>query len=85
MVMETLQVRLSGGLLKTIDELVKEGIYASRSDAIREAVRAKFFWQSQIGLIRNDGKDSVNEISRLRKKLSKEINDYEDIRKINSL
>lgn len=84
MVMDTLQIRLSKGLLKAIDKLVKEGIYANRSDAIREAVRAKFFWESQIGSIHNNGKDSVEEIRKLRKKLSKEINTYEDIQKINS-
>lgn len=39
MVMETLQIRLSKGLLKEVDGLVKTEIYANRSDAIRDAVR----------------------------------------------
>ncbi|MBC8500421.1 MAG: ribbon-helix-helix protein, CopG family [Nanoarchaeota archaeon] len=79
MVMESLQIRLSKGLLKAIDRLVKEGVYANRSDAIREAVRAKFFWESQVGSIPNNGKDSVKEIRELRRKLSKEPIDLDEI------
>jgi Arc/MetJ-type ribon-helix-helix transcriptional regulator len=39
MVMDTLQIRLSKGIMEKIDELVESGLYANRSDIIREAVR----------------------------------------------
>jgi Arc/MetJ-type ribon-helix-helix transcriptional regulator len=39
MVMDTLQIRLSKGLVKKIDEVVKSDLYHSRSEFIREAVR----------------------------------------------
>ena len=39
--MDTVQIRLSKGILDKIDGLVKEGIYANRSDFIREAVRSR--------------------------------------------
>ena len=39
MVMDTLQIRMSHGLVEMIDSLVKKGVYSNRSDAIRDAVR----------------------------------------------
>lgn len=83
MVMDTLQIRLSHGLVNLIDGLVKEGIYANRSDAIRDAVR-RFVWEKQIGSIPNTG-DSVKEIRKIRNKLSKEIKSFKDIEEINKL
>lgn len=37
--METVQVRLTESQVKGLDELVKEGIYSSRGEAVRDAVR----------------------------------------------
>lgn len=37
--METLQIRLSENQIGKIDILIKKGIYPSRSEAIRDAVR----------------------------------------------
>jgi hypothetical protein len=81
MVMDTLQIRLSSGLVKMIDSLVQEGIYSNRSDAIRDAVR-RSFWHSQVGTIPNTG-DSVKEVRKIRRQLSKQIKSYKDIEKIN--
>ena len=84
MVMETIQVRLGEFWLKRIDKMVKEGIYSSRSDAVRSAVRQNLGgidWAKQVGTIPNTG-DSVKEIREIRKKLSKEIKSYKDIEKI---
>ena len=39
MVMDTIQVRLSHGIVKRIDDLVETGVYSSRSDVLRDAVR----------------------------------------------
>jgi len=39
MVMDTIQIRISKGILEKIDELVKAGLYANRSEVIREATR----------------------------------------------
>ncbi|MBS7638527.1 ribbon-helix-helix protein, CopG family, partial [Candidatus Bathyarchaeota archaeon] len=46
--METLQVRLTGDLIKMVDRLVEQGIYSSRSEAVRDAVR-KLIVESEIG------------------------------------
>lgn len=37
--METLQIRLTPKQIRKIDVLVRKGIYPSRSEAIRDAVR----------------------------------------------
>jgi Arc/MetJ-type ribon-helix-helix transcriptional regulator len=78
MVMDTLQIRLSRGLVERIDALVKKCIYANRSDAIRDAVRSRFWWQDQIGTIKDKG-DSVKQIRKIREKLSKEPIDLDEI------
>jgi len=87
MVMDTLQIRLSRGLVKQIDFLVKKGIYANRSDAIREAVRKQYwenFWRSQVGTVKNDG-DSVKQIRKIREKLSKEPIDLDEINSLSKI
>lgn len=77
MTMDTLQIRMNKGLLKRIDILVKSGVYANRSDVIRDAVR-RFVWEKEAGSIGKKG-DSVELIRQLRNKLSKEKIDLEKI------
>ena len=81
MVMDTIQVRMSKGLIKKADDLVSTGLYSNRSDVIRDALR-KMKLESQIGSIPNTG-DSVKEIREIRKKLSKKIKSFKDVEKIN--
>jgi len=83
MVMDTIQVRMSKGLIKKLDSLVNTGMYANRSDAMRDAVR-RMHWENIIGSIPNTG-DSVKEIREIRKKLSKKIKSFKDLKKINRL
>jgi Arc/MetJ-type ribon-helix-helix transcriptional regulator len=83
MAMEAIQVRMSKGLIKKVDQMVKTGLYANRSDAVRDAVR-KISWKSLIGSIPNTG-DSVKEIREIRKKLSKKIKSFKDVEEINNL
>ncbi|MBU1632718.1 MAG: type II toxin-antitoxin system ParD family antitoxin [Nanoarchaeota archaeon] len=83
MVMDTVQVRLSHGLVDKIDDLVGTGIYANRSDVIRDAVR-KLVLDRMVGIIPNTG-DSVKELREIKKKLSKEIKSFKDIEEINKL
>lgn len=80
MVMDTLQIRLSHGLVEIVDTLVKRGIYANRSDVIRDAVR-RFVWEQHIGSMSNIG-NSVKEVRKIRKILSKQ---KIDLGKINRL
>jgi len=82
MVMDTLQIRLSEGLVKNIDNLVKTGIYSSRSDVIRDAVR-RLVIDKLVGIIPNTG-DSVAEIREIRKKLSENFS-LKDLDEINKL
>ncbi len=70
MVMQTLQIRLGEQLLKKIDVLVHQGLYNSRSDAIRDAVRNSF-WKNQVGTIPYTG-NSIDLVRNARKKLSKQ-------------
>ena len=39
MTMETLQIRLPKKILEKVDELVKSGLFQSRSEIVREAIR----------------------------------------------
>lgn len=77
MVMDTLQIRLSHGLIKQIDKLVTKGIYANRSDAIREAVRYHF-WHQQAGSMDYKG-DSVKLVRKARHELSKQKINLDEI------
>jgi Arc/MetJ-type ribon-helix-helix transcriptional regulator len=81
--MDTVQVRLSHGLVKSIDGLVDTGIYSSRSDVVRDAVR-RLVLNNLVGIIPNTG-DSVKEMREIKKKLSKEIKSFKDIEEINKL
>ena len=87
MVMDTLQIRLGHGLVELIDSLVKKGIYSSRSDFIRDAVRKQMALNNldrMVGIIPNTG-DSVEEVRDIRRKLSKEIKSFKDVEKINRM
>ena len=81
MVMDTIQIRMSSEMVKVVDSFIKKGMYSSRSDVIRGAVRS-FFWEKEVGGIPNTGIDSVKEIRKIRKILSKQPI---DLKEINSL
>ena len=80
MVMDTIQIRLSHGIVEKIDGLVGTGIYASRSDVIRDAVR-RLVLDKLVGIVSDTG-DSVNEVKELRKRLSKEKFSVEEINRL---
>jgi len=80
MVMDTIQVRLSHGIIEKVDELVEIGVYSSRSDVLRDAVR-RLVLDKLVGIIQNK-ENSVKEVKALRKKLSKEKIDLEEINKL---
>jgi Arc/MetJ-type ribon-helix-helix transcriptional regulator len=80
MTMSVTQVRLPEGLEKELNVLVKRGLYSNKSDAVRDAVR-RLILDKQIGSIHDTG-DSVKEIREIRKKLSKEKFDLEEINKL---
>ena len=78
--MDTVQIRLSHGLVERIDDFVDLGIYANRSDVIRDAVR-RLVVDKLVGIIPNTG-DSVKEVHEIRKKLSKETFNLAEINKL---
>ena len=78
--MDTLQVRLSHGIVEKVDDLVETGIYANRSDVIRDAVR-RLILDKLVGIILNTG-DSVKEVKEMRKKLSQEKFNLEEINQL---
>jgi len=69
MVMSTLQIRLSSGLIDLVDVLVESGIYANRSDVVRDAVR-RLVLERMMGLIMAK---KVNNFDELKEKLSEGI------------
>jgi len=80
MTMSVTQVRLPDGLIEEVDKLVDKGLYTNKSDAIRDAVR-RLVLNKQIGSIKDTG-DSVKEVREIRKKLSKEKTDLDEINKL---
>jgi len=48
MVMETVQIRLTSKLVEKLQELVKEGFYPNKSEAVRDAVR-KLIIEHELG------------------------------------
>ncbi len=77
MTMVVAQVRLPSGLVKQVDALVEQGLYANKSDAIRDAIR-RFMLEKQVGSVPNTG-DSVKEVREIRKILSKQPFDLDEI------
>lgn len=80
MVMDTLQIRLSHGLVKRIDTLIDTGLYANRADVIRDAVR-RLVLDKMIGIL-PEKNDSVNEVRTLRKKSQLKKEDIDEINKL---
>lgn len=80
MTMTVTQVRLPTGLVKELDNLVGRGLYTNKSDVIRDAIR-RLVLEKQIGSIPNTG-DSVMEIKEVRKRLSKEKFNLEEINRL---
>ncbi len=79
--MAVTQVRLPEGLIMEIDKLVDKGFYTNKSDVIRDAIR-KLVLEKQIGSIPDTG-DSVKEVREIRKKLSKEKFNLNEINQLN--
>ncbi len=80
MVMETMQIRMNKELVQRVDTLVQTGIYSNRSDAIRDAVR-RLILNDLVGILSNN-ENSVKQIKSVRKRLSKEKFNLEEINKI---
>lgn len=80
MAMETMQIRMNQGLTKRLDALVKTGIYQNRSEAIRDAVR-RLVLKEMVGITPNK-EDSVKQIRNIRKKLSKQEFNLNEINKL---
>ena len=78
--MSITQVRLPSAMLNQLDELVEQGYYSNKSDVIRDALR-KLMLERQIGSIPDSG-DSVKEVRYIRRKLSKEKIDLNDINRM---
>jgi Arc/MetJ-type ribon-helix-helix transcriptional regulator len=51
--METVQIRLTKNMLEQIDELIKEGKYPNRSEAVRDGVRRLIEYKSPSNKVLN--------------------------------
>lgn len=67
MVMETLQIRLTNGLVKQLDCLVESGIYPNRSEAVRDSVRRLVVEHGLSELPEENPKELPEHIRELRK------------------
>jgi Arc/MetJ-type ribon-helix-helix transcriptional regulator len=81
MTMSLLQVRVPDGIVTAVNRMVESGLYSSKSDVVRDAIR-QLVLEKQIGSVPNTG-DSVKEIRAIRNKLSKEIKTFEDLKRLN--
>ena len=77
MTMQQVPVRLSKQMVEHIDELVVSGQYTDRSDVMRAALRSLVV-DRITGISPNTG-DSVKELREIRKKLSKEPFNIDEI------
>ncbi|MFH1066213.1 MAG: ribbon-helix-helix domain-containing protein [Nanoarchaeota archaeon] len=80
MVMDTIQIRMSHGLVEMMDSLVEKGIYANRSDVIRDSVR-RFVWADEVGTVKLKG-SGVSLVRKAREALSKQNISLEEINSI---
>ena len=80
MTMELMQVRLPEGLIEEVDKFVEKGYYANKSDVIRDAIR-RLVLAKQIGSVPNT-EDSVEEVRKIRKQLSRKDIDVEEINRL---
>ena len=78
--MTVTQVRMPDGLMKEVDKLVSKGLYANKSDAVRDAVR-KMILEKYVGIIPDTG-DSVKEIREIRKILSKQTHSLKELNQL---
>ena len=69
--MDTIQVRMSKGLINKLDKFVETGMYANRSDVIRDSIR-RINWVDEAGTIPNRG-NAVKQIRKARAVLSKKF------------
>ena len=79
MVTQIIQARLPEKQVKIIDKLVERGLYSSRSDFIKYAIRMQGSLDMITGLIADENKDSVKEIRKIREKLSRKDLDIEEL------
>ena len=70
MVMDTMQIRLSKGVMERINNFVRSGMYSNKSEVIRDAVR-HFVWKNEVGTIKFKG-NAEKTVREARSKLSKE-------------
>ena len=77
MVMDTLQIRMTKGLLEQVDSLVEQGLYANRADVVRDAVR-RLVWKQEAGSIPFKG-SGVGLVRKARDNLSKESLDLGEL------
>ncbi|MGM5484105.1 MAG: ribbon-helix-helix domain-containing protein [Nanobdellota archaeon] len=81
--MEVTPIRMPEGLLNETQKLIDKDYYSSKSEAVRDALR-KLILEYQIGSVPNTN-DSLKEVRDARKELSKQINSFKDIEKLNKL
>jgi Arc/MetJ-type ribon-helix-helix transcriptional regulator len=67
MVMQTLQIRLTKGLIEEISKLVDRGIYPSTSEAVRDAVRRMITGTSEMKV------PATKEVKEVQEKVVKEV------------
>ncbi|MEK6961242.1 MAG: ribbon-helix-helix domain-containing protein [Nanoarchaeota archaeon] len=88
MAMELVQIRLPKEQIAIIDDMSKSEGYASRSEVVRDAIRQllvekrKASIRKMIGIIPDNGIDSVEEVRKLRKGMTDKDYDIDELNKL---
>ena len=86
--MELVQIRLPKEQIAIIDDMSKSEGYASRSEVVRDAIRQllvekrKASIRKMIGIIPDNGIDSVEEVRKLRKGMTDKDYDIDELNKL---
>ena len=80
MTLSVAQVRIPERYMREMDKLVARGFYTNRSEVMRDAIR-RLVLEKQVGSMPDTG-DSVNEVREIRKKLSKQKINLDEINKL---
>lgn len=88
MAMELVQIRLPKEQIVIIDDMSKSEGYASRSEVVRDAIRQlliekrKVSIRKMVGIIPNDGSDSVKEVRKIRKGMTEKDYDIDELNRL---
>lgn len=77
-----ISLKLSDSMYEKAKKYSADQGFDTIQDLVREMLRRRLWVDDLVGIIPNDGKDSVEEVREIRKNLSKEPFDIDEINKL---